>query len=260
MKILKGFTLAEVLISLAVIGIIASMTLPALNANIQAQQAGPRLMKAIAELEQAEMMILAENNVRSLDKLKLLNGEIVPLSATGGVACSGAGKYMANTLACLSSNGSRSGLKLQATPSSTRPQNYKKFNLKNANVPSNDNNTDYISSTGVRYITRGPEVLGRHTNTWFRAEFMIDINNTKGPNVIGKDVFCFMRDNKGKFIPYGQSDNVHPSETSAYNGHSWESECANGGIPTNGYACGAAIMANGGQVKYKYNSVGTASN
>ncbi len=49
MKI-KAFTMAEVLIVLTILGVIAALTLPALNANIQKQQAGPALMRAISTL------------------------------------------------------------------------------------------------------------------------------------------------------------------------------------------------------------------
>lgn len=55
---MSAFTLAEVLIALAIIGVIASVTLPALNANVQKQQVGPALAKAINTLENANRLLL----------------------------------------------------------------------------------------------------------------------------------------------------------------------------------------------------------
>ena len=55
----NGFTLAEVLITLSIIGVVATMTLPALMANTQEQQAKTGLKKAINTLTEAAQMNLA---------------------------------------------------------------------------------------------------------------------------------------------------------------------------------------------------------
>ena len=52
----NGFTLAEVLITLAIIGVVATMTLPALMTNTQEQQAKTGLRKAINTLTEAAQM------------------------------------------------------------------------------------------------------------------------------------------------------------------------------------------------------------
>ena len=62
----KGFTLAEVLITLAIIGVVATITLPTLNTNIIGSEAGPKLMKAVSVLEQANRQLLADKNVSRL--------------------------------------------------------------------------------------------------------------------------------------------------------------------------------------------------
>ena len=65
----KGFTLAEVLISLAIIGVIASLTLPSLNVSVQKQKVGSTLMKAINTLENANKVAMAENDARYLSSV-----------------------------------------------------------------------------------------------------------------------------------------------------------------------------------------------
>lgn len=54
-----GFTLAEVLITLAIIGVVATMTLPALMTNTQEQQAKTGLKKGINTLTEAAQTNLA---------------------------------------------------------------------------------------------------------------------------------------------------------------------------------------------------------
>lgn len=61
MKRKFGFTLAEVLITLAIIGVVASMTLPALNTNIGAARNRAALKKALSTLNGAVRMNEANN-------------------------------------------------------------------------------------------------------------------------------------------------------------------------------------------------------
>lgn len=61
-----GFTLAEVLVTLSIIGVVAAVTLPSLNANVQRAQIGPILAKAVNTLENANRMALQEYETRSL--------------------------------------------------------------------------------------------------------------------------------------------------------------------------------------------------
>lgn len=56
----KGFTLAEVLITLGIIGVVASLTMPALVANTKKQEASARIKKFVSVINQA--LISAEND------------------------------------------------------------------------------------------------------------------------------------------------------------------------------------------------------
>ena len=65
----RGFTLAEMLITLGIIGVIATLTMPALNFNIQKQQAGPAFTKAVNILTNANRLALEENDARFLSSV-----------------------------------------------------------------------------------------------------------------------------------------------------------------------------------------------
>jgi prepilin-type N-terminal cleavage/methylation domain-containing protein len=60
-KFIKGFTLAEVLITLGIIGIVASMTIPTLMNNAQENQYHAAMKKAYTIISQATMSIVNEN-------------------------------------------------------------------------------------------------------------------------------------------------------------------------------------------------------
>lgn len=58
---LKGFTLAEVLITLGVIGIVAALTLPTIMQHYKKQEATARLKKFVSTMEQAIMLSELDN-------------------------------------------------------------------------------------------------------------------------------------------------------------------------------------------------------
>ena len=56
----KGFTLAEVLITLAIIGVVAALSTPAIIRNSQNAKIGPQLAKTISTIESAAQMACVE--------------------------------------------------------------------------------------------------------------------------------------------------------------------------------------------------------
>ena len=80
-----GFTLAEILVTMSVVGIISALTIPTLINNTTESQIGPKLAKAVSTFEQANESLL---NARASDTLtdaglvsnKTLNGYIANLS------------------------------------------------------------------------------------------------------------------------------------------------------------------------------------
>ena len=63
-----GFTLAEVLITLGIIGVIASLTLPSLMTNTAEREYATAWKKAISSLTEAVQMNMAMDNI-SFDDL-----------------------------------------------------------------------------------------------------------------------------------------------------------------------------------------------
>lgn len=62
----NAFTLAEVLVTLGIIGVVAAMTVPNLMENYQRQSYVTQLRKVYSELSQAAETAMTENNTQRL--------------------------------------------------------------------------------------------------------------------------------------------------------------------------------------------------
>lgn len=103
----KGFTLAEVLITLGIIGVISALTIPHLFNNTRNAHLGPQYAKAISTLENGIGTYLYDNNVKNTVQLgdktitallgELDNQNYIKMTAGGtvpaGFPCTGA-KYI----------------------------------------------------------------------------------------------------------------------------------------------------------------------
>ena len=65
----KGFTLAEVLITMTIIGVVAALTTPALFHNAGTAQVGPKLAKIKSTIENANRQLMQEEEVGNLSTL-----------------------------------------------------------------------------------------------------------------------------------------------------------------------------------------------
>ena len=66
-----GFTLAEALITIAILGVLAMLTLPSLNNNINHKKVGPALAKVVNRLETVNKELLFQESARRLNEVQL---------------------------------------------------------------------------------------------------------------------------------------------------------------------------------------------
>ncbi len=178
-----GFTLAEVLITLGIIGVVAAMTIPSLMAHFQKEQTVTKLKKAISVINQAYRL--------SYDDV----GE--PESAFALGAEEYFKQYWAPYIKVLSycSKPEECGYK------SLYPWKY--YNKKQVDICliAPTARTTFYSMDGVLYViltTAGDMTQPNHN-------IYIDINGGAGPNIMGRDVFvltCVQKDGGG-VRPYG---------------------------------------------------------
>lgn len=184
-----GFTLAEVLITLAVIGVIASVTLPTLLTNIQINELQTQFKRAYSDLNAFAGYFQAHND----------------MSASLYSSVYGAGfhdeyaKYMAKTTKM--TNTSVWGI-ANSNGQIASPYNYRSLTnaFGGAAVGGICDNSVYMMD-GLGRIIFFDDPPARGYNG---PRICVDINGVKKPNTWGIDVFSFLFTIDGSVIPEGE--------------------------------------------------------
>lgn len=188
----KAFTLAEALITLAIIGVVATLTLPNLMVNTQTSELQARFMKTYNDLESFAGYFKAQEDMS------------IPLytSIYGSVALKNKyTDYMAkvtttsNWVAADKHNG---GIE----------EPYSWYQLANNNQVVGLCDASGFVEDGVGRIISFDDQPPRGFNG---PRVCVDINGKKAPNRHGVDVFSFMFTTDGSIIPSGDT---HPNNNS----------------------------------------------
>lgn len=207
MEFKKGFTLAEVLITLVIIGVIAAMTIPTLINKTNEQETVTAVKKAYSVISQAYQKIIAEN------------GEIIP-STLGENATEGTktlGEMFQKQLNVLKVCGQETGEDCWSTENEGL---YKFFN--GSDWYTWNNSVEYYKlrlndgmSVGVKSYMTYSNVGSSESLKNAIGDVYFDINGDKGPNTLGKDTFAFWITKYG-VIPIGTPDDTTLPFSSCY--------------------------------------------
>lgn len=211
MKSYSGFTLAEVLITLGVIGVVAAMTMPVLINDIQGRQLQSALKKSYSTISQALDMYYVENGERFVasNQSRILKPILI--------------KYIKNVRDCGYGTDEKSCVyRYDDRDYDTFKDIYKNFN------GTNDIFIPYFDD-GQFVINDGSLVMIENQPNSFYNYISIDVNGyRKKPNRLGQDVFMFQIMPDGKLLPMGM-------EGTAYNKNTYCSLTSESGM--NGAGC-----------------------
>ena len=187
-NIFRSFTLSEVLITLAIIGVVSAITIPMVIANIQKQENVEKLKKADSVLRQSILKISVKEGAPVGDFSFMQNDDFFNsfIKEVDTVkVCQG------NVLGCFTNNSIKR----------LNGKNYGKFNRSNSLI-TNDGiaygwDSRYCSGKGIT-VEDQENCIGR---------FIIDINGERSPNQFGIDVFFFTVVDKKGIVPAGSGNN-----------------------------------------------------
>ena len=172
MKKFVAFTLAEVLVTLGIIGVVSALTVPNLVKNHQKHVYVTQLRKTTSEIEQAFKNALVENRTTSLREARVFSGgagTFLQGYLETNILCSGASKSD-----CLNTG------------------DYTKINGDALNLGATLGVADYQCAV----LKDGAAVCIKNNGN----EMYVDINGKQGPNIAGRDLYKLYFQDNGKFI------------------------------------------------------------
>ena len=233
MKKYKGFTLAEILITIAIIGVVAALTAPALIQSANNAKIGPELANAISTLENGVQQFLSDNNSDyisvAMKKTGASDTKLETLISSYLFQHSIKGAYI-------------KGLKLTTT--SLTPTNSYKWNGEEGGL-SGDGST-WILNNKTAIKVEADDCNFSATDSicgiiFYTSGYQKKVVNNK--LVTGKDVFKINLSNQGEVLPEGQTP-----------GHDWwGTTCGDAELKAGtatGVGCAGRIATKGWKVDY----------
>lgn len=220
----RGFTLAEVLITLVIIGIIATMTIPSVINAQHDKEILAKLKKTYATLSQVLMLSQSFNGLYTGWGLQDNSDE-----SSKNIFDTYIAPYLNSMKMCVNSDGCWSSSKSKGFDGGNETE------AKTSGI--GGNNVSFILADGT-YVSM--DIYGSNIETVFGVTenivyptltFAVDLNGDRGPNQIGRDVFMFVL-TEGGLVPAGKDNSSARCYTGATGSYA-------------GFDCAAKVLKTG---------------
>ena len=235
-----AFTLAEVLITLGIIGIVAAMVIPSLINAYQKHVTVTRLKQTYAQITQAVKLSEADNGD--------ITGWDMGSATQGNTAINSINKHFAQTYIL-------PYLKYSRTCDSSN--SYCESSGQKRNINNTGGGGTRWDQVYSAFLMTGVQLFFSARNTY--AVILVDINGNSKPNMFGKDTFLFTLAKGKKIAPivniekpgvymYGEGQSRKKLLSSGYNNYL----CSKLGGSVAGAYCGALIKEDGWKISKDY--------
>ena len=236
----KGFTLAEILITLAIVGVVASMTIPTLVTSNQKKVWANSLAKAANTIGNSLSLMISRDGSYGLSDSSLWEDV-----ANGGDLKDALVEHLGEVMVITDGT-------YNVVPKTL-------YNVEKSTLF--DDYTMITTKAGITYFIKiAEDSYNIHDMQWtdMVADVIIDVNGEEAPNTIGKDIFGYLISDEGRLLPYGETGggSIHGDlySTSAGNsnryGTTWSVKCPDSSKADSGFCCTARVVAEGYKINY----------
>ena len=255
-----AFTLAEVLITLGVIGVVAAMTLPTLIKNYQKHVWVNQLKKSVSVVENGFKLAMADDEVMELENTKLMqslgNDTIMRDENKFKNFMTEFNKYFKVISAEITYVPTIDYKFLSGGSFGDAEGDYSKITLADGCILFINNGFKGQPGKKSGAVCEQIKQLGGSTCALYDGgEIDIDVNGNKGPNQLGRDRFRFSLGNNGLLYPDSGKDGALyvSQEDLSTNINYWKNDnfyCNSKDSNSMGFGCAARIMENGWKMDY----------
>ena len=249
MRVFKSaFTLAEAMIAMAIIGIVAAVTIPQVVTGSLKNEAGAVLGRTVEQIELGcqNMIQKANDNIKVTD-----GGYYEGLSELTQQAVFG--DSVSTNHSMRGENIFEYGGAFFGAKSFDGDDKYASADDYISSIRNFKGEGNRISASKKAYILEKQKAIIMVNNSAtavsalddFTTAIFIDVNGTQKPNRGGKDVFLFALTNQGKMIPAGTSK--YQKYSSSITLHT--ADCKNNAIG-GGWSCTARVVQDGYRITY----------
>lgn len=229
----KGFTLAEVLITLGIVGVVAVLTIPAVMKDYKKRVYVAQLEKTYSKISNA---VLAAMDAEHADNFyETRSGTTTTSTCKNGGECTQGLAYFLNTYLEPEMSNCGKGDKM-CVPSGAEA--YKTISGVPAGSPAGG---DYCIQT-----TQGASICGFFNSGNTCMSLAVDVNGNEGPNIVGRDLFVMDIHSDGAISDYGSGCAVGSQGCAA---NSCNNDSASG-IYDKTCGCLTSVMEAGWKMEY----------
>lgn len=255
----KGFTIAEVLIALAIVGVVAALTIPALVKNYQKQVWGTSLAAAVSDFENAMSTMIMRDGATDMYGTKLL----LNLEEKSDRLESNTDKDIINTFV----EDISTILKIESVYDIYDFYKNDPHYMEQGWIGDDqyfERSIFLKTSKGYTYSilvepirkdqNKEADVLALGGNLYnVVASVYIDVNSENKPNHFGYDVFTFFLGSDGKLYPYGGIDFSINKYGNNNGNETWQKNCSDSQIASKTLLyeyCTGRVVQNGYKIDY----------
>ncbi len=233
-----AFTLAEVLITLGIIGVVAALTLPSLIANYQKSQFEAGVKKMSSVVGQAVTKLMADEGVNKITETSLLYNSTDDWQKGIDLGGEFLDKYFNVVEECTELE--------QCFGTDYKPA------LKNSADGYDPPLGGYFSDYSCKILADGVSICVRAGDESRPANVYFDLNGKRSPNRQGYDIFTFNLYFDGSVSEVDPKYRVNPDDNSCDNSVAGRVNICKDGGPSAGYGAGCFtyLQQNGYKIDY----------
>lgn len=269
----KGFTLAEVLITLGIIGVIAALTLPSLNTEHKKQVWSNSLSVGFSNLETALTATILREDVSKFTKTdvwKAFGKDALTASSADADITNfvnemkksmpfvafhkGLSSVYTEEIKTLNNNGSPSAT-VTYNPTDITYVGFETrkgmiYWLYRKDVTATNEATEGEEEPAAEDVLYTKDIDGNFVAEDAFAQLMIDVNGAKKPNIIGRDIHFFIISQDGRLQPYGSAYISNSTTNKTWEEDAADFACTNTTKKAGGKGCTARLIEKGYRMDY----------